>query len=498
MRTASCLGFLFLLSVHAGCGDDGGGTDPGAVTVPATYSFEREGASTVAYDGQTTRQVVISDVIGLMRTISEEVIGGDNLEAYDSPQEVYDLFFALYSEGGSADPSRGIPALLADGDTPLQQTYADLGGANLQEKLAGNDDVTDHRDWDGDMDDDDPSTNQAPAFVGWASPNLVVDGAGSLGPVSTPEELVLALFWSFAHQASQGATGSFPIDAITPLYLTPEGHDLVQLTQKFLLGAVNFSQGTDDYLDDDVEDKGLLAANELDEEAGYTTLEHFYDEGFGYWGAAVNYGDYSDDELAGSGGRPEYGNGYFDTNSDGFIDLTSEYNFSASVNAAKRDRGSAEAAPTDFTAEADLAWRTGRAVIAHAYDTGEALDVDALNAARDTVVRVWENALAATAIHYINEVLADMDAIDTGEYDFADHAKHWGELKGFALSFQFNPRTPWSPSDFQNLHEWIGDAPTGASPTNPVNDAPYRTSLESARTLIGDVYGFDDENVLAW
>ena len=28
-----------------------------------------------------------------------------------------------------------------------------------------------------------------------------------------------------------------------------------------------------------------------------------------------------------------------------------------------------------------------------------------------------------------------------GSYSYANHAKHWGELKGFALGLQFNP---WS------------------------------------------------------
>ena len=98
----------------------------------------------------------------------------------------------------------------------------------------------------------------------------MVNAAGDLGAPTTPEELLLALFWTFADQVAQGAVGSFPVNAATPLYLTPDGRDLTQLAEKFLLAAVNFSQGTDDYLDDDVADKGLLAANELGGESPYT------------------------------------------------------------------------------------------------------------------------------------------------------------------------------------------------------------------------------------
>ena len=467
----------------ASCADDGSSAAP---RPPSTYSFERAGESTVAYTGQTTRQVVTSDVIALMRTISDDVLAGRNLDRYETASRIFARFNALYEEGGAADPGRAVPTLVEGADATQQRSYADLNGAGLKDKLAGNDAITDHVDWNGG------------AFAGWESANLVANEKGELGAPSTPEELALALFWTFAHQVAAGATGSFPIDAATPLYLTPQGHDLTQLVQKFLLGAVNFSQGTDDYLDDDVEDKGLRAANVLDEEGAYTTLEHHWDEGYGYWGAARDYGDYTDQEIAGAGGRPEYENGYHDSNGDGAIDLTSEYNFGASVNAAKRDRGSAENVRTDFTAEADRAWRSGRALIAAAHDAGEDVDVAALNEQRDIVVAIWEKAIAATAVHYINEVLVDMDAIGTVEYSFADHAKHWSELKGFALSFQFNPRSPMSDSAFEAMHAAIGDAPVGASPTDPTDNTAYRAQLAEARTLIGEAYEFDEANLAAW
>ncbi len=473
-----------LASSLVACGDDEDTAND--LVVPATYRFERDGASTVAYTGQITRQVLIEDLVGLMKTISEEVLAGENLDRYDTAEEVYALLTPLYEEGGIADPSRPIPDLVAEGEATLQQTYADFNDANLKGKIAGNDAVTDHADWTGGD------------FVGWETSNLVIDGEGMLGAPASPEALLLALFWTFADQAASGAAGSFPIDAATSLYLTPDGHDLTQLVEKFLLSAVNFSQVADDYLDDDVADKGLLAANEIDGDDPYTVLEHFWDEGYGYWGAARDYGAYTDEEIAASGGRPEYANGYHDTDGDGAIDLRSEFNFGASTNAAKRDLGSADSAKTDFTAEADLAWRTGRAIITDAYETGTEVDLVALGAQRDIAVLAWEKAYAATAIHYINRVLTDMDAIGTPEYSFADHAKHWSELKGFALSFQFNPRSPMSQEDFVSLHEAIGDAPIGASQTSPTDDDDYRMRLLNARNLIGDAYDFDEANVTGW
>jgi hypothetical protein len=483
IRALSIGVFVGLAASLGGCADSDA---TGSPSVPQTYRFERGGESTVSYTGQSTRQVLIADVVSVMQTISEQVLAGENLDRYDTSEEVYALLTPLYEQGGVADPTRSIPELVAAGNTMVQATYADFNDANLKDKLAGNDALTDHADWTGG------------AFVGWSTSNLVTNAVGDLGAPDTPETLLLALFWTFADQAAKGAAGNFPIDASTPLYLTATGHDLTQLVQKLLLGAVNFSQGTDDYLDDDVEDKGLLAANELDAQNNYTSLEHQWDEAFGYWGAARDYSSYTDDEIAASGGRSGYENGYHDANDDGSIDLKSEYNFGASVNAAKRDRESAENAQTDFTAEADLAWRTGRAIITAAHDAGEEIDLTALGTQRDIIVTTWEKAYAATVIHYINDVLADMDLIETIDYSFADHAKHWSELKGFALSFQFNPRSPMSEEDFTALHAAIGDAPVGASPTLPSDDPAYRTQLIDARTLIGDAYDFDEANILGW
>ena len=483
MRVLSICFYGFLTFLVAGCG--GNGTGAGGTVPPETYSFEREDVSTVSYIGQITRQVLISDVVDVMKSISAEVLAGTNLEKYDTSQEVFDILNALYELGGAADPSRELPSLVDEGDSMLQATYADLNDKNLKDKLAGNDTSTDHKDW-------------STAFIGWSTDSLVVDSEGTLGTPDTPEELAMALFWTFAGQAASAATGSPPIDAATPLYLTPAGHDLTQLVQKFLLGAVNFSQGTEDYLDDDLEDKGILAANEIAEDAAYTSLEHHWDEGFGYWGAARDYSAYTDDEIAASGGRPDFAFGYFDTNGDGQIDLKSEFNFSASVNAAKRDRGSDASAPTDFTGDADLAWRSGRAIIAEAFASGQEVDMAALMAQRDVIVSTWEKAIAATAIHYINDVLGDMEAAGTEDYSFADHAKHWSELKGFALSFQFNPRSPMSESAFAAVHDAIGDAPVGASPDSPNKDSDYRNALVGARQMIGDAYGFDEANVAGW
>jgi hypothetical protein len=74
---------------------------------------------------------------------------------------------------------------------------------------------------------------------------------------------------------------------VSSVYLTEQGHDLQQLIQKFLGVAIGFSQGADDYTDDDTEGKGLMATHsEAADGKAYTALEHAWDEAFGYFGAS--------------------------------------------------------------------------------------------------------------------------------------------------------------------------------------------------------------------
>ena len=100
----------------------------------------------------------------------------------------------------------------------------------------------------------------------------------------------------------------------------------------------------------------IVSINEIEEGDTYTTLEHQWDEAYGYWGGARDYSAYTDAEIAGAGGRPNFENGYHDTNEDGLIDLLSELNFSASVNAAKRDLGYEPRVSIDEGMELLRAW----------------------------------------------------------------------------------------------------------------------------------------------
>ena len=109
------------------------------------------------------------------------------------------------------------------------------------------------------------------------------------------------------------------------------------------------------------------------------------------------------------------------------------------------------------------------------------------------VVDNYEKSLAATVVHYINDSLADYDA---EEFSLTTLAKHWGEMKGYSLCFQFSPEGPLGPNntaDFATLQTLLGTAPVLGD-----GEEDYKNDLLEARTLLQDAYGFAAEDVENW
>lgn len=452
-------------------------TDSGAITPPSTYAFESRfvaGESSVSYSGQTARQMLIEELKTYIGTLDAQIDGGTFEPTADGDVvAALDFYFRFDSASDGSTPLRltTTPAL-------AQATFDDIStDKDLVGKIAGNDTATDHTDW-------------STGFVGWSDATIATDG----GSITNPEGLVRAFFEQIEALAllrAQGNQPTGPDGEALPVYVSAEGLDLQQLTQKFLIMAINFSQGADDYLDDDVDGKGLKASNAAPESGAHSALEHAWDEGFGYFGAARDYAAYTDDEIAVKGGRDDW-QGYHDSDGDGAIDLKSEYNFGASQNAAKRDRGSVVA--TDFTGDAMTAFLTGRAIIAAADGELTADQMTALVAQRDAAIGAWEKAIAATVVHYINETVVHLDAIGGDSWDFLAYAKGWSEAKGFALGFQFNRRSPLSAEQFAMLHTKLGDRPVSPK-AEATAIAAYRAGLLEARGILAQAYGFDAANV---
>ncbi|TLX46134.1 DUF4856 domain-containing protein [Pseudoalteromonas phenolica] len=414
---------------------------------------------------------------------------GVSLADKDKATTEYDELWG--SESLNVVPDNAKQSIL----TEISSSHKDLYG-----KIAGNDNSGQFKNWN--LDD---------SFVGWAG----LEGADNT-PRGFADELFKLLQTTAKNVGTESGKTVQGIEIGSP-YITPTGIDLQQLIEKYFYGAVVFSQGTADYLGDSKDGKGLRSAHtdtDVDEK-GYTKLEHQWDEGFGYFGAARNYADYTDNEIAGKiseNDRASY-KGMQDTNADGEIDLTAEFIWGNSSNAAKRDRKVVEvdgkAYQTDLTKEAYTAFFEGRKLLNET--AGQALSSDdaaKLKGYAETASVAWEQAIVATVIHYINYVLEykDGDGVAVGldafkeenytEYQLSKLGKHWGEMKGFAFAMQFNPYSPFVKTEagqmaFAKLHNLMGNQPV-------ITDADsidqYKLDLIDARNILRDSYEWKDAN----
>lgn len=445
-----------------------------------TYKFESKlisGDSSIGYSGQTARHALISE---LNHYIANGLQDDIDANVFADKQAVLDKLYSYFNPSDDQYSNNFSLNFLSDAK---QLFITDVSSSlkTLKSKIAGNDASRMHETW-----------TDGTSFVG--------AGAGM-----TPETLVDSYFDQLADNAVDAnirrdeATDT----EITKVYVNANGTDLKQLIQKFLLMSVTYSQGTDDYLDEG------LAANNIDPRGdgkADTALEHGYDEGFGYFGAARNFLEYNDNEIAGKVSSDEDGrsdwNGKHDTDSDGLFDLLSEVNLGNSVNAAKRDRGSkSNTNPTDFTKDAMEAFLAGRKIIndnvGSEFTTDQMAD---LEAQRDIAVGAWEKAVAATVIHYINDVRADLDNSLTEDYSYEDVAKHWSEMQGFALGLQFNPHSPITAEQFAQVQAYFGQKPVvvafGSEDTTAMQ--AYRADLLLARDILQEALSLDAENVENW
>lgn len=459
--------------------------DDDDIEVPSTYSFPNaDGESTVSYTGQTKRHILIDDLVVAM----------NNLEEDPGQDVVNDLNFYFRFDATTSDEvtthfnAKNLGGMNILPEDSGELTYGAISsGKDLTGKIAGG-----NGEGGGET-----GTLINDEFFGWET---------GLEEGARPVDLVDYYFARLAEEATDGDTpqidtvgGPVALDTVT---VDAWGLDYRQLVQKFLLGAVAFSQGTNDYLESDF-------ANMLEAEGdnAYTEGEHNWDEAFGYFGAARDYGDYTDDEIRNIG--------YMDSNEDGAIDIRSEYNFGNSTNCAKRDAGTANNSnPTDYTTEVFEAFLAGRTILRAAAEAGELTDAQAeeLDGHIQQAALTWEKCVAATVVHYINDVVADMDAFEEGQFQdlshFKDLAKHWAEMKGFALGLQFSPHSPFRTNSdtvdgLKLILSRMGDAPVLADGTQGGEAyqggvAEYREELLHARDLMEITYEFDSENVENW
>lgn len=471
---------------------DGNGVGDNADPIPVTYMYDGmfTDGSSVSYTGQTARHLLMLGMVREIEGLTEDVGMEDTVRN--------SLRFYMTGEGADDVPH----GFTVKGGEPVVPgpNYGDIStGKNLTGKIAGGNGEGGGET--GRLIDDE--------FFGWE------DG---LNAGAIPIDLAWHFIDRVAVEATDGNAPQIPtVDGMVSLdtvQVDAHGRDYRQLLQKFLGGAVAFSQGTNDYLRTDW-------VNTLTQEGdkNFTAAEHDFDEAFGYYGATRNMNDYTDDEAAAKGGRDGWMYGYHDTDADGSIDIRSEVVLGHAQNCAKRDRGSG--GMTDFSKEAMDAFLAGRRILSDAATAGMLGDTQlaALHARIETAAKTWEKCIAATVVHYINDVAGDMGNYEAPNFadldNFKNMAKHWGEMKGFALALQFSPYSPFRDGsvdgvtldDLRDVLSLMGDAPVladgsqgGMAAADGAQDAidAYIEDLMEARDILEAAYEFDAAVVENW
>ena len=477
---------------------DGDGTGDACDTeIPTTYAgfpsaYDPTATDSISYTGQTARHMLILGMVDTMTSVTEQ---GDTYDNYKTAMNVW-------IEGDDSLPVVWTPK----GGEALTDaaTVGDIStGKNLDGKIAGG-----NGEGGGET-----SKLIGDEFFGWTE-----------GMDSTPLPIELVDYWvdKLATEATDGTDVSVTTVAgpatvsIDQAQTDAHGRNYRQLIQKFLLGAVTLSQTANDYLQTDF-------ANTLGQEGTkkYGAGEHDWDEAFGYYGAARNNNDFTDNEAAGKSGRDGWKNGYNDINGDGTIDVRSEYNLGISQNCAKRDRLDIDGdgvGETNLSKEAFDAFVLGRHVISEATNSGSmsASQQAVVEAQAEIAGMAMEKCVAATVIHYINDVIIDMGNFSDGSFadasNFKDLGKHWSEMVGFALGLQFSPYSPFrtdaeSLANLKLIYSRFGHGPVladgsqvGQPATGTAQEAidAYIALLKGNRTLLQEAYGFDAAVVEVW
>lgn len=442
-------------------------------SAPATYAFQSrfDQKDSVNFEGQSFRQILIEELKtymsgvkrgnypGTLEQSTEALMSFINFNSKNSLQSPGVIngnsFFqmkALHLDRSSATIAEGF--LFDDLQNP---------GKKLLDKLAGNDNPL-----------------RRGKLYGWNQ------------TIQTPQELLLSWVSQFAYNSTEGdvfivPNGALAAQRIDSADTTEEGLNLTELSQKFLQGAVSYSQAAEDYLATNLgTKKGLLADNEVAYEPGanHTALEHFFDEAYGYFGGTRDFAQYSDQQLAASLS--------IDSDNDGEISLLREKNHGLAKNYARVDLG-AKDGQLDLSKEVIIPLIRARHLITQKPDGYRNYVV----ANARLALGAWEKTIGALSVIYINNLLKMYNAYGTENYNFKNFTKFWSELKGFSLGLQFNPTAIMSDSEFDKLHTLLGDRPVLAH-ADPADIARYQQNLLEARSILAKTYGFSAINVQNW
>ena len=224
---------LFIVSslIFSCSNDDDAVNNAPQILAPATYSFERNASSTVSYSGQTTRILMGEQLVdGLMDPFRSEA----ELDAMFAHQE---------------------------GDNDFADASLNASNKNIRSKTAASTDYY-------------SANTTAASSIKADFDNWIAEQVSDVYP-------------NWDNDASAGNAGKIQEAGGGPVrYVNAKGLELDQAVNKGLIGALMVDQILNNYLSTSVLDAGDNRANNdagiLDGNNNYTTMEHKWDEAFGY------------------------------------------------------------------------------------------------------------------------------------------------------------------------------------------------------------------------
>lgn len=233
MKTVKLLSLAFVGILFGSCSDDDDnqGNNNNDVVAPATYSFTRDGASTVSYSGQSTRIAMAEEFISATK---DETATAEQLQnMFDHKENAQD-----YSDASLNASNKSVRSKTAASYDYFNTNATDASAIKSQ-------------------------------FDGWISaqvtevfPNWTADAAaGQAGKIQ---------------EAGGGSTR----------YVNAKGLEYNQALAKSLIGGLMTDQMLNNYLGTGVLDAGENTVDNDNEtlsgDKNYTTMEHKWDEAFGY------------------------------------------------------------------------------------------------------------------------------------------------------------------------------------------------------------------------
>lgn len=230
--------FFFLSFLYACDNSEEINTD-----IPDTYTFERNAQSTVSFSGQTTR-------IRMAEELSDALIDNDS---------DLDLLLSMYRNADTNGNDVG----------PFMDNDLNASTKSIRNKTASSYDYF---------------------FINNVESIQIKN---ELQSFIEKQHAEIFPFWNTI--ANAGQAGQI-LDGSTVRYVNAQGLEFNQLFDKSLLGALMLDQMLNNYLSTAVLDAGENIANNaasiLEADKNYTTMEHKWDEAFGYlFGNSEDYSD---------------------------------------------------------------------------------------------------------------------------------------------------------------------------------------------------------------